>query len=367
MWLADAVYHLLREPARLGTGLDVVRLTELTHPNCRAELYAAFGLSPSIENWSRIYYNEPSPEFLRRLEEYFSDAFVIGFELPYCLRRGLADLGIPYINLVIYPIRFHSDLMFGFSTNSLHLEAVFREERVPEAAFLCSAAQQRARYAPNIYDAQIQGRVLMLIGQYALDKALISRQGGFHSLMDFAKQIAELASGYDQTIFCPHPLRESPHESEALRQAVPSLILRPSSFFPELNIYALLSHPGVAAFAGLNSSVLFEASYFEKKSTAFIEYETDFGDIANGVSREQCWAVQSCFQPAFWRRCIIALTGKGPVTSFPLLPIPSLRLTLRGLGGFDDAQSYTQCLKIASLEKRCLALEKNEEMINEIH
>ena len=363
--LADSFFQLFKYPILGGTGILPEFIGENQLPFCSPHVFYnnCGGTAVSHYEWQKKHISEPDEKFRDYLEKVFAESLVVGFELPPLFKKAFSKRHINYIDAIIHPIRYLPDTFYGFSSNNQAIESFLKAKSLPSRLFFHVAAQQKARYAPNILHNPLPGNnVLFVIGQTPFDKVLITPQKHFYSLLDFVDELDTFAQGHDMLIFQPHPYGTAENVTKYFANRKNCTAL-PSSTLPALNTYAWLSHPDITTCAGLNSSVLFEAIFFGKKAHNFIPFEYEFNhDKRSSQSKPVCWPIfKDCFSEDFWFEFVSSLTSSTytPPPPLPVTVMPNLRLILRGSGSFDDAQSYTQCCKIGNLESDVYNLKKH--------
>lgn len=364
MRFGSVFFHLFRRVISEGSGLPVAFVSNASAPEAKRKLYAAYcGNNVDINDvrcWQSLYHAAANSQARELLSQLYADALVIGYELSPFMKRAFQELAIPYIDLTVHPVRFFQDLLFAFSSNIPGLNAFFQEQSCPERLFYHAASHQQARYAPNTLLNPINRKTLMVIGQTEVDKVLLQPDGSVASLADHIDALRALMGDFEQTCFKPHPAGSSDAVMRFF-QAMPNTLVLPDSNFPDLNMYVYLCHPSITTFAGLNSSVLIEAKYFEKQSVNFIDFECNYAhDQSNASNQATAWPIfRSCFTSQFWRSVMLrAGLADLPAAFAPDMELfPNLRLFLRGLGSFDDAQSYTHCCRLGRLDESVTRLE----------
>jgi hypothetical protein len=165
---------------------------------------------------------------------------VIGFEMAGATMNSLTNLNIPWVNVVLYPVRFGPDLLFGikmfggtFSFLPTDWEDIFRQWACIEKA----RAAHRAWVSP--------GRFSLVIGQVQGDRSLI----------DSANLNTLAFPEGSNTHFKKHPLDTS--------------LFVPRWPLLEGPIYSILASEDLDWAGGWNSSVLLEASFFGAKVKQF--------------------------------------------------------------------------------------------------
>lgn len=178
----------------------------------------------SMEDWMRSQTHD-YPSFLSR--EVTRGDMVIGFEMPRCVVRDLDDRGIDYVNIVIYPVRYMPDLIFGVKSN-----------RKPGIGFVSKrdmavhAHEYKGWIGRNIEARDYQGSDHLVVGQTEFDRSVLY-DGKFHKVEEYV------------TDMTGKTMRGHPDLNETSRR---------------LSIYRCFPH--LKTIEGINSSCLFEAEMF---------------------------------------------------------------------------------------------------------
>lgn len=181
------------------------------------------------------------------------------------------------INISIHPIRFADDVFFNFETNDCNLKERLKKHEVNYDIFYHYADIVKATYLKTAKDNKIKENSLLLVGQTSKDKVIFDGNK-YLSLADFIKDIVELSNKYNHVYFKPHPYSKNNREViKTLKRYLPNL----SIIFD--NIYYLMSNDKIKHIAGLNSSVLYEAKYFNKEITFFYKPYFDFSSSDIGI------------------------------------------------------------------------------------
>lgn len=207
---------------------------------------------------------------------------VIGFELSCEAMRNIEDADKVYIDLRISPIRFMDDIFFSFDTNSEAIHTKLQQYRVNEHLCQLQANVVMATVIKSKKNQIVLPNSLLLIGQTEADRVLHDGEK-YLSLLDRIDEIKQLAIEYEHIYFKPHPYaKNNRYILRELRRELGEVLSAHD------NIYHLLSNDGVQHVAALNSSVLYEALYFNKETTflfkpTFTDMQISiFGDYFNG-------------------------------------------------------------------------------------
>ena len=176
----------------------------------------------------------------------------------------------PVINLSIHPIRFCEDIFFNFETNKNILYEKLKKYEVDYRIFYHYADCIRAKSLRHIKKIEIKKNSLLIIGQLNEDKAVFDGER-YINIIDYSERINEMASMHTEVYYKPHPyLKSKKNFFRRIKKICPNVKMIKE------NIYILLSHPSFSTVAGINSSCLYEAKYFNKKVLFFYEKRFNF-------------------------------------------------------------------------------------------
>jgi hypothetical protein len=200
---------------------------------------------------------------------------VIGFELSKEAVAKLNSMGKVYIDLRIHPIRFMDDLFFSFETNSDAVRTKLERFKIADEFCRLQASLVSATVIKQKKDKIIAPESLLLIGQTEADRVIFDGKK-YLTLLDRTDEIRILASNYEHIYFKPHPYARN---NRYLLRELRKIFGKIQSTHD--NIYHLLANDGVMHVAALNSSVLYEAACFEKRTTFL--FEPTFTDRQVGI------------------------------------------------------------------------------------
>lgn len=222
---------------------------------------------------------------------------VIGFELSKEAKTLLEKASSPYIDLRIHPLRFLDDIFFSFETNVPAVRALLKNYGISEALCRMHADHVKATVIKLKKAELIRPNSLLLLGQTEADNVVFDGER-YLVLTDRIEQISELSKGYGHIYFKPHPYAKNGRRVyRELKKALGEVS------YIDANIYHLLGNDGVAHVAALNSSALYEAAYFGKKTTFL--FTPTFGERHVGV-------YDAFFSGAFWSDVLSPLLATAP-------------------------------------------------------
>lgn len=334
LWL----HRLLRRPLGAATGLEVQALAwePGSAPGVAGfdtpGVYAAAGATPDIAGWVGLFDAETLPrEAAARLAAPFRNAaVVIGFELAETQKRLLTQLGIPWVDLNIHPVRFGPDLFFAVQTNHPGILGALAAHHAEDAAFepwadLLAAMAVKMPIAPAIEEQ------VLVVGQTRVDRSLIS-QGRLLDLRDVAAAFHREVGPAARVLFRPHPYDPGSFGMHEL--GLPRARIRQM----QQNAYLLLAQDSVRRVLGVSSSLVAEARFFGKEGVflgpspfRIAPTRSALGPLMH-ASVVEAWA-----WPDFWRDLLAPLL---PVSARdgrrPSLGPNALRLALRQFWGWDE-------------------------------
>lgn len=334
------LWSLIAQPAKLA-GCDASMLSWNPGLDSRhgvffdtPRLYQAAGEELGYEGWTRLISSEafPGSPASEMILDHVADALVVGYEMPDAQIAALARAQVPFIDVVLHPVRFFDDLIFALRSNVPAIHEALVQTALSPSQIQQQAALIRAKSAwlPRPEPALPPGTAL-IVGQMEKDRSLARKGGGFHDLSDHLARLHELCADHPKVLFKPHPYMKG--ENTVCRQAVRKL---PTVQHTTINFYLLMCQTEVEHVVALNSSCLIEAPYFGKSSEALIPFLYDFdnaaprgdGNPGAPVPQNGTW-----IEPGFWHR---VLTGeKTAETASPVLaPANRLRRSMNADWGY---------------------------------
>ena len=238
------------------------------HGNDTNDFYTLLGLEHNLSSYLSIFSGEHNSVLGDQLNALFSGALVIGFELPPFLIQFFDDSEIPYVDVILGPLRFFPDLVPAVRSNVPAVVSVLKSEALSEYEIDIVAGWRKAFFAKRKLDAFKKGTTL-LVGQVSNDTSQIMGST-FVSLQDFEANIRSLSK--DSTVI----FKVHPYASKIEKDAQIEMMRRHHIGIVESNIYELLCSEGIEKVASVSSSVLVEAPYFNKRVEAFVSYPFPF-------------------------------------------------------------------------------------------
>jgi len=223
------------------------------------------------------------------------------------------------LNLSIHPIRFADDIFFNFETNSEVIKQKLKKYELDYNVFYHYADLIKATYIQSVKKNNISKNSLLIIGQTQKDKVIFNGKK-YLNLLDYIKELKNLSVKYDNLYFKPHPYaKNNKFIYNSLKKEFKNIQIIHD------NIYHLLSNENIKHIVALNSSVLYEAKYFNKETTFLYKQYFDFqnNDIA---------IYGNYFDSSFWSNILDI-----PDTSISLPHQPSrLRKAINDFWGYNE-------------------------------
>jgi hypothetical protein len=197
-----------------------------------------------------------------RIEQY---DIIIGCEFTSNTRQILSNIDATYIDIWLSPIRFYKDVIFEFSSNDPGISKRLQSFEFDNLKLVeqVNALRQHSQHFLSQFDAQPNS--CLLVGQMLQDKAVL-HDGQFLSLLDYTDNIKRLACDYEQVYLLKHP-HLNMHDFKPIQQQLEQI--NKLVFLQNVNTYQLLLQPEITCVAGISSSVICEAKYFDKKAEFF--------------------------------------------------------------------------------------------------
>lgn len=191
------------------------------------------------------------------------------------------------LNLSIHPIRFTDDIFFNIETNDEKIREKLKKYEVNYDMFYYYADLVKATYLKNVKKEIYKENSLLIIGQTEKDKVVFDGNK-YLSLLDFTNDLKIKSKKYDNLYFKPHPYaKNNKYIFKELKKSIGNLQITHD------NIYHLLSSENIKGVVGLNSSVLYEAKYFQKDVEFLYKPYFDIGGKDIGI-------YGNYFNSSFW-------------------------------------------------------------------
>jgi hypothetical protein len=277
-WLREVLRPALQPlglPVQMLAWDDSLRAQEGRYFDAQVVDSHASGEHPtrSLQAWAAWTEKVPAQtSFIEALAPALQDALVIGYEMPPSQIDALCTLGLPFIDVVLHPVRFMPDLIFALRTNIPAWHEVFTQHRVSETAIAQQAALIAAKAAWMTPPEPLPPGSALILGQVAIDRAVVSG-GRFVSLAEHHHTLHALCVEHPQVLFKPHPYGVGQDRSAKAVAAFPAIRVT------QANFYHLVAQPQIDTVVALNSSGLHEARYFGKQAMGLIAPLHDFDAV----------------------------------------------------------------------------------------
>jgi len=182
----------------------------------------------------------------------FDSASVIGFELPHFYLNFMTNLGVPWVNLHIHPLRFLDDLCFSVSS-SFEYDHVFNRINSNQINYNVN----KMKIGLDIVKREKSNRkTLLILGQSPFDKS-VWFDNEFKNLLHYTDKIDEIACDCQEIFYRPHPYMSDKYVDDMICKKYNALILN------EENYYQLLLEKDINIVCAISSSSVLEARYFD--------------------------------------------------------------------------------------------------------
>ena len=338
-WLHAALQPCLN----LATSLPVEKvLFSPQETSLTACGYQMLNEKASLQSWARLFKTKQfSEEFLQYVWLNFRNAIVVSFEIPENLRTAFDILGIPFIDLIIHPVRFLDDIVFGVRSNIREISQLFPQYIVPDEYIMIQAGIVLASVS-RLGRIDIPGKAALFAGQTTDDKVLIDGdRGTFHQVGDFLPKLAEIASQYDTLVIKAHPYSSDPFEATSISRVIENCKVVTNNF------YFLMSHENIETVYSISSSTSIEARYLGKQGYHLTDYPFRFTEEFNEAEFKlgSFFTVDDAiFTADFWRNILAPLVATSPLSKITLPKKPNrIRTSLRSFWGFNFVDTDIIC------------------------
>ncbi|WP_373355210.1 hypothetical protein [Pseudoroseicyclus sp. CXY001] len=327
-WLAG----LVQAQIGIASGLEISSLLVEDVSSSLTALYSAANLSPSLDTWAQIYERLPDA-MADRLRPHFAGALVVGFELPPGLRRLLDEIGTPYIDIVLHPVRYMQDLLLGFASNSDEIQTVLDGFSMSEGQARLETAPIRA-FAGRSQHPELSHGTLLFIGQMSEDRSMISN-GRFLRPKEYMRSLIQKLEIMSETRTIAVKLHPMERNQTVLRE------LRRLGFEvleTSVSTYTLLASDRISSVFSVSSSVCEEARLFDKSADYGLGPSTPVRyreTLRTGIGHVSIY--NHYMSTDFWRKCLASHLEVTEFDGFPPVSAPNLlRSTLRCYWGYED-------------------------------
>lgn len=294
----------------------------------------------SLEAWAKLFnFEQFTQEFLMSVWLSFRNSIVVAFELPEILRFALEILEIPFVDIIIHPVRFLDDIIFGIRSNHREISQLLCQQLVPKESILMQAGIVMASMS-RLKRLNIPGKAALFAGQTTDDKVLINKNK-FHRVGDFLDKFAEVSAQYDTLLIKSHPYSSDPFEAISISRLFKNCLTVNENF------YYLMSHENIEAVYSLCSSTSIEAKYLGKEGYHLANYPFRFTDNWNEIDFKlgTFFSVNDViFTADFWRTILSPLIDTSPNTGIKIPQKPNrIRTSLRNFWGFNFVDTDVIC------------------------
>jgi hypothetical protein len=203
-------------------------------------------------------------EFLNYIAEF---DLVISYELSKKTKCFFDTKGINYLDIWLSPYRFCKDIFFAFYSNNIKIQKSLQKYYIKKDILESASSEVKNYFNYENYNCKyvIEENSCLIVGQNFIDKAVF-KDGNFLNLTDFYDDVLKLSKKYSKVYLTKHP-----QVSDVEFEKVVSFFsnIENLMYIEKVNIYYLISLSEIVCVAGISSSVLIEASFFQKEVCFF--------------------------------------------------------------------------------------------------
>ena len=348
----EILYNVYGVPLKYGSGYVVEKFDNVLPKDFQDRYYACLGLKnrkATREDWVASLSDCLPTASLLELFSCLKGKFVIGSTIPPLFKEVLNVLDIPWIDIVLHPVRYLENLMHSFSSNVPEIATLLEKESIKPYYLEAAAANETARYVINIQHADFwlpQNTALIVGRNNAIPGS--DANGREFSFISEEEKLIGLLKQY-QRVFSVANI--SPEETKLFKRS--GVICLPDPRHGKFrNHYMLLAHPSVKKVIGRSKEDGYEAALFGKTYEQW---------ACPAPKQATAWPIyEKPFTAAFWHAVVAAFAQ--PRVEAPAQdaqwPIPKLRFAFRGEGDFDDCTSFGHAMAIGTLEKNVKAVQR---------
>ncbi len=291
-----AIHRLLGWQLGEATGLPVEVIADFDGER----FYQENGCERSPTGWARLSHVERfAPGARERIRVLFDKSLVVGFELPESVVRTLSELEIPYVDMLMHPVRYLDDIFLALRSGSPAVFERLLEFRLDEGRYRMHAGIFRCRTALSS-TTTLADDSLLFLGQTSVDRSLIGG-GRLLGLSDFREEFEALCSEHEKVYFKRHPMAKDDARDIDYLQSVANVELI------EDNAYELLSRDEITRVGGISSGALYEARYFGKRVEYLLAPTRAFAGEGSDLTyggEKYVSIFGHYFDPSFWSQVL---------------------------------------------------------------
>ena len=335
------LYSALKPCLELATSLPVEKqLFSKSDASLTQSGYQMIESDVSLEGWAKLFkYKDLNQTFIMNVWLSFKNSIVIAFEIPEILKDALDILGIPFIDIIIHPVRFLDDIIFGIRSNNRDIYQLLQQYVLPEESILIQAGIVIASMS-RLERLELSGKVALFAGQTTDDKVLIN-QDKFYRVSDFIDRFAEISANYDTLLIKAHPYSLDPFEAISISRLFDNCSIVKDNF------YYLMSHDNIEAVYSISSSTSIEAKYLGKQGYHLANYPFRFTEEANEAELKigSFFTIEDViFSADFWRKVLAPIVETTAATGITIPKKPNrIRTSLRSFWGFNFVDTDIIC------------------------
>ena len=261
-------------------------------------IYGSYDLSLNKLSFAQLINEECNDAVCDCFSDLSTETLVVGFEMPKLFLDAFDRLGVPFIDLMLGPIRFLPDLQIGIRTNRKKWFDRIMHERQPnkEIYYYAGSFQAKISRLPKI---KYQRDSLLVVGQVSDDVSLI-RNGDYVNFSHVSDVLKELVAGGLLILFKPHPYASA----EQIRAQVKLLKSIGDVSVTLENIYRLILSDSVNKVVALTSSVVIESRFFETDSEFLSVYPFRLSTSSDFDSSAYTLTHNKIVKPSFWAKLL---------------------------------------------------------------
>lgn len=324
------LYHVLKFPieSTFDNNIDVKMSRWEENGFDAKHFYNLNDLTSFPNDWISIYSKSiVSPESEKYFHSFFKDTFVIGFELPEVFINLFDKLEINYIDIIIHPVRYLDDLIFGFRTNSSIIYSNLKNFQLDPNQYKLLAGQHKASIS-RMPKLNLEDNSALFTGQVEVDKSLI-KDGKCLSLLDFKEKFISLTKKYNKVYFKKHPYAKDNSKIDKFLKRFENV-----EYIDE-NFYYILGQEEIKSVYSISSSTVLEALQWDKTSSYFYKnpFELSRFEENNFSNKEYISIDQLYLTEEFWQ---VLFNKKEYIQDNYKTNIPNkFRKSLNNLWGYD--------------------------------
>jgi len=219
---------------------------------------------------NQIWIQNQSSLLKQEAQDYFASFFKDSIGISYHSSKQINDIlsknAITYLDFFETGYRYLDDSYFSIATNNNNIQSnLLNNYALSKDKLYIQAYYLKTFFIRNNKPLKIEPNSALIICQTPIDIVLIKENGIVDSLTNYIDKIEEIAKNHSIVYYKLHPKSPTSY-NKSLKELFNKI---PNSKQINDDMYQILADKNIITCAGINSSSLYEAEFFDKKVIFF--------------------------------------------------------------------------------------------------